>query len=167
MLCSNSPSAVEIFGLNPEHIIYITDIGKDLISKKDMFLTKKVGHAFKGYIKDSLMHLLPGNNLSNEKLSKYMVHPVRLYFTAADILMNHEVKIYRESEHDILMNIRNGEWLTKNGEISNQYYDLIEIQRKNLDILIENCDLPDKVNQQEIEDYIVTVYEMIVKREII
>lgn len=166
MLCSNSPSAIEIFGLKPEHILFSNYIGEDLLKRKDMFLTKKVGYAFKGYIEDSLIHLMrlmPYNNVSNEKLSKYMTHPIRLFYMASDILKYHEIKTYRESEHDILMSIRNGEWLTKNGEISDRYYDLIEIQGKALNKLIANCDLPDKVNRVEVDDYVTNICEMIVK----
>ena len=66
MLCSNTPTAIEIFGLKPEHILYANSIGKELLTKQDMFLTKRVGPAFYGYIKDSLK-LLESEKCLNDK----------------------------------------------------------------------------------------------------
>ena len=46
MLCSNTPTAIEIFGLKPEHILYANSIGKELLTKQNMFLTKKLVRLF-------------------------------------------------------------------------------------------------------------------------
>ena len=167
MLCSNSPSAIEIFGLKPEHILFSNYIGEDLLKRKDMFLTKKVGYAFKGYIESSLKLLESEKCLNDRKLmTKYMVHPIRLSFMALDILKYHEVHTYRNEEHDLLMRIRQGMYLTDEGKPDYAYNFLINMYKNALNTFISNCDLPDKVDLVEVYDYVASVCEMIVKGEI-
>ena len=47
----------------------------------------------------------------HDKLGKHMAHLVRLYYMVFDILENQEIITYREKEHDLLMSIRNGDYL--------------------------------------------------------
>ena len=168
MLCSNTPTAIEIFGLKPEHILYANSIGKELLTKQDMFLTKRVGPAFYGYIKDSLK-LLESEKCLNDKakMTKYMVHPVRLYYMIIDILESQKVVTYREYEHDVLMEIRNGKWLTGNNKPSKSYMYFMSDYDKVISYLIrEKSNLPNKLNQVAIDNYVISVHEKIVKEEI-
>ncbi len=48
------------------------------------------------------------NAIKRDKLSKHMMHLVRLYLMCFDILENGEINTYRYKEHDFLMDIRNG-----------------------------------------------------------
>ena len=168
MLCSNTPTAIEIFGLKPEHILYANSIGKELLTKQDMFLTKRVGPAFCGYIKDSLK-LLESEKCLNDKakMTKYMVHPVRLYYMIIDILESQKVVTYREYEHDVLMEIRNGKWLNGNNTPSKSYMYFMNDYNKVIKYLIrEKNNFPNELNQVAINDYVISVHEKIVKGEI-
>ena len=168
MLCSNTPTAIEIFGLKPEHILYANSIGKELLTKQNMFLTKRVGPAFCGYIKDSLKLLESEKCLNNKaKMTKYMVHPVRLYYMIIDILASQKVITYREYEHDVLMEIRNGKWLTGNNKPSKLYMYFIRDYNKVIPFLLkEKSNLPEDLNWCNIDDYVISVHEKIVKGEI-
>lgn len=167
MLCSNTPTAIEIFGLKPEHILYVNSIGKELLTKQNMFLTKRVASAFKGYIQASLK-LLESEKCLNDKtmMSKYMVHPFRLYFMIIDILTDRTITTYREEEHEILMDIRNGKWL-ENNKPSNDYMNFIRDYNKVIPFLLkEKSNLPEDLNWCNIDDYVISVHEKIVKGEI-
>ena len=167
MLCSNTPTAIEIFGLRPEHILYANLIGKELLTKQNMFLTKKVGLAFNGYIKDSLKSL-ESNKCLNDKtmMAKYMVHPFRLYFMIIDILTDRTIVTYREEEHETLMDIRNGKWIEDN-KPSNDYMNLIKTHDGVISFLLkEKSNLPESLNLDNINDYVISVHEKIVKGEI-
>lgn len=167
LLCSNSPSTIEIFGLKPEHILYANSIGKELLTKQNMFLTKRVASAFKGYIQASLK-LLESEKCLNDKtmMSKYMVHPFRLYFMIIDILTDRTITTYREEEHEILMDIRNGKWL-ENNKPSNDYMNFIRDYNKVIPFLLkEKSNLPEDLNWCNIDDYVIAVHEKIVKGEI-
>ena len=49
------------------------------------------------------------------KIAKHMMHLLRLYMMGIDILAEHEIVTYREAEHDLLMDIRNGKYLEEDG----------------------------------------------------
>ena len=166
MLCSNTPTAIEIFGLKPEHILYVNSIGKELLTKQDMFLTKRVGPAFCGYIKDSLKLLKSEKCLNDKtKMAKYMVHPVRLFCMIMDILEKHKVVTYREYEHEDLMDIRNGKWLEGN-KPSKSYMYFMNDYDKIIKYLLQEKYLPNELNQVAIDNYVISVHEKIVKGEI-
>lgn len=167
MLCSNTPTAIEIFGLKPEHILYANSIGKELLTKQNMFLTKRVASAFKGYIQASLK-LLESEKCLNDKtmMSKYMVHPIRLYYMVNEILARGTVTTYRINEHEDLMDIRNGKYLTGNNLPSNDYHDWIESLDKLFLYLKENNRLPDKLDTDIIDNYVMSIHEKIVKDEV-
>ena len=52
--------------------------------------------------------------IEHNKLGKHMMHLMRLYMMCLDILENEEIVTYREKEHDLLMDIRNGKYLDDN-----------------------------------------------------
>ncbi len=166
MLCSNTPTAIEIFGLKPEHILYANSIGKELLTKQNMFLTKRVGPAFYGYIKDSLK-LLESEKCLNDKtkMAKYMVHPVRLFCMIMDILEKQKIVTYREYEHEDLMDIRNGKWLEGN-KPSKSYMYFMNDYDKIIKYLFQETHLPNELNQVAIDNYVISVHEKIVKGEI-
>ena len=51
------------------------------------------------------------NAIERGKLSKHMMHLVRLYLMCFDILDKGEIVTYREKDHDFLMSIRDGKYL--------------------------------------------------------
>ena len=100
-------------------------------------------------------------------MTKYMVHPVRLYYMIIDILESQKVVTYREYEHDVLMEIRNGKWLTGNNKPSKSYMYFMSDYDKVISYLIrEKSNLPNKLNQVAIDNYVISVHEKIVKEEI-
>lgn len=167
MLCSNTPTAIEIFGLKPEHILYANSIGKKLLTKQDMFLTKRVGPAFYGYIKDSLK-LLESEKCLNDKtkMAKYMVHPVRLFCMIKDILEKQKIVTYREYEHEDLMDIRNGKWLEGNKPSKSYMYFMNDYDEIIKYLFFQETHLPNELNQVAIDNYVISVHEKIVKGEI-
>ena len=51
------------------------------------------------------------NNKKNDKhLNKHTMHLIRLFMMAIDILEKVEINTYRENEHNMLMDIRNGKY---------------------------------------------------------
>lgn len=49
LLSSNNPNTIEILGLKPEQYLYTTNIGRELIANRKMFLSKICIHTFAGY----------------------------------------------------------------------------------------------------------------------
>lgn len=57
LLCACNPNIIEMLGLKPEHYIYLSDIGKELIKNKSLFLSKRAIYAFGGYANAQLRRL--------------------------------------------------------------------------------------------------------------
>jgi hypothetical protein len=68
------------------------------------------------------------------KMSKHMMHLIRLFYMGIDINEGLKISTYREDpkEHELLMDIRNGKYLYDNGtKIRTEFYDILnEIQEK-------------------------------------
>lgn len=103
--------------------------------------------------------------MSHDKLGKHMAHLLRLYMMVIDILEKEEIITYREDEHDLLMSIRNGEFLDENRQPRNEFYEILDDYEKRFKYAQENTSLPDKPNYKEIDEFKMYVNEFIVKNK--
>lgn len=101
--------------------------------------------------------------ISHDKLGKHMAHLIRLYMMCIDILEKEEIITYRAEEHDLLMSIRNSEYLDGNRQPTAAFYDLLNEYEKRFDYAKENTSLPDVPDQKRISEFQMYVNERIVK----
>lgn len=252
LLTSNNPNTIEQLGCLPEHYLYLSDIGRELLENRKMFLSKICIHSFAGYSQSQLRRLqnksarLVGqaeneqyilksiNNaryefknryfphddssvklyidkaiqegydteifmdidlrhyplrdwagmwnemksivssynkfgkrnekaVEHDKLGKHMAHLLRLYMMCIDILEKEEIITYRADEHDLLMAIRNGEYLDENRQPIPEFYDLLNEYEKRFEYAKENTSLPDKPDYKKINEFRMYVNERVVK----
>lgn len=255
LLSSNNPNTVELLGLKPEHYLYLSDIGRELLDNRKMFLSKICIKSFTGYSQSQLRRMENKANrlvgqaqneeyifksiqntkydfknryfphdesdvnlyidkavqegyeteifmdinlkhyplrdwagmwnemksivssynkigkrnekaISHDKLGKHMAHLLRLYMMCIDILEKEEIITYRAKEHDLLMSIRNGEWLDKNRQPILEFYDLLNEYEKRFEYAKENTSLPDKPDYKRINEFVMSVNERVVRGEI-
>ena len=255
LLAKSNPNTIEILGCNPEHYLYLTDIGKELIANRKMFLSKICIHTFGNYAGSQLRrlenksarfvgqaqneeHILKSienaryefrgryfptfdgtvnlytdkavqegydseifmdinlshyplrdwtgmwnemksivssyakigkrneKAISYDKLGKHMAHLIRLYMMGLDILEREEIVTYRENEHDLLMSIRNGDFLDSNSQPVSAFYDILNEYEKLFDYAKNNTSLPDKPDYNRINEFKMYVNEKIVKGDI-
>lgn len=255
LLSNCNPNTIELLGLKPEHYLYISPIGKELLENKELFLSKKAANSFGGYANSQLRRLdnkavrLVGqeqrekhilNSINNAsvnfkeryfqypdeairlyidksdsedmnseiymdvsltkyplrdykamwsemnnvvkdyskigkrnkhaiehgKLGKHMMHLIRLYMMCIDILENKEIVTYREKEHDLLMSIRNGDYLDNNKQPIPEFFEMVDEYEKKMEYAKENTDLPDKPNYKKIQEFVMDINEKIVKNEL-
>ena len=57
LLSNCNPNVIEILGLKPEHYLYLSEEGKELLNNKDLFLSKRAFHTFGGYAYSQLRRL--------------------------------------------------------------------------------------------------------------
>lgn len=106
------------------------------------------------------------NAISHNKLGKHMAHLIRLYMMCIDILEKEEVITYRREEHDLLMSIRNGEYLDENRQPRAEFYDLLNEYEKRFEYAKNNTDLPAMPDYKAINEFKMYVNERIVRGEI-
>lgn len=90
------------------------------------------------------------NAASHGKLGKHMMHLVRLYLMAFDILEQGEIITYREKERDFLLEIRNGRYLDKDDQVVPEFFALVERLEARLAKAAEETHLPEEPNQEKI-----------------
>ena len=77
------------------------------------------------------------NAIIHNKLSKHMMHLIRLYLMGLDILEKEEIITLRP-EHDLLMDIRNGKYLNSKDEPTAEFFDMVKEYEKRLDYAAKN-----------------------------
>lgn len=253
LLCECNPNTIEILGLKPEHYLYLSPVGAELLDNKRLFLSKRAIHSFGGYANAQLRRLenksagaskqsrfeenvlksieharvdfknkyfaMPEdsiklyidkatqtgcdaeifmdvtlkhyplrdyvgmwsemNNITKayskfsvrnktamqrNKLSKHMMHLVRLYLMCFDILEYAEINTYREKDHDFLMGVRNGKYLDENQQPTREFYEIVSELENKLNCLAQHTDLPEKVDREKIDDFVMSVNEKIVNK---
>jgi predicted nucleotidyltransferase len=246
LLLNCNPNTIEMLGCKPEHYIYMTDAGLEMINNRKMFLSKRALYSFGGYANQQLNRLenaLARDQLSQAKkeehirrsmensvksfesrytnfeagsiklftdvspredwdqeifadihlehfparqfnsmmndlhnvigtyeklnhrnhkkddahLNKHAMHLVRLYLMCIDILEKEEIVTYRESDHDLLMSIRNGAYQNEDSTYKPEFFEIIADLKKRLDYAKENTSLPAHPNMKEVEEFVMEV----------
>lgn len=103
--------------------------------------------------------------IEHNKLGKHMMHLIRLYLMAFDILENGEIVTYREKEHDFLMDIRNGKYLDDNRQPIPEFYEIVDEYENKLDKLKDTTDLPDTPDMDKVMDLVENVNFDVVNQE--
>ena len=92
--------------------------------------------------------------IEHNKLSKHMMHLVRLYLMCFDILEDGKIITYREKDHDFLMEIRNGKYLDDNQQPTKEFYEMVDELENKLNYLKEHTVLPDKPDYDRINKFL-------------
>lgn len=57
LLSNCNPNTIEMLGLKPEHYLYLSPIGRELLDNKRLFLSKRAAQSFGGYANSQLRRL--------------------------------------------------------------------------------------------------------------
>lgn len=101
--------------------------------------------------------------IEHNKLGKHMMHLIRLYLMCLDILESKKIITYREKEHDMLMDIRNGKYLDDNRQPVPEFYEMVDEYEKRLDYAKNNTDLPNNPDYKAINEFVASVNERVVR----
>ena len=96
-------------------------------------------------------------------MMKHMQHLIRLYYMCFDILENEKIVTYREKEHDLLMDIRNGKYLDNNDQPIPEFFELVDELDKRLDYDKRNTSLPENPDYKAVNEFMASVNERVVK----
>lgn len=255
LLSNCNPNTIEMLGNKPEHYLYVSKIGKELIGNANLFLSKRAAYSFGGYATAQLrrldnkavrlvnqeqreMHILNSimnafhtfpekyfhfkedsirlyidkseqeeydteifmdinlhhyplrdyksmwsemnnvvkdyskigkrnkNAIEHNKLGKHMMHLIRLYMMCLDILEHEKIVTYREKEHELLMDIRNGKFLDEDRQPIPEFYEMVDEYEKRLVYAKNNTSLPDNPDYKRINEFVASVNERIVRGEV-
>ena len=103
------------------------------------------------------------NAIEHNKLGKHMMHLIRLYMMCLDILERKEIVTFREKEHELLMSIRNGEYIDGNRQPIPEFFEMVDDYEKKMKYAKENTDLPEKPDYKAIQEFVMDVNERVVR----
>lgn len=80
LLLSCNPNTIELLGLNPEHYLYLNDIGWMLLDNKKLFLSRRAIQSFGGYADAQLRRLqnaLARDSFPQSEKEQHIFHSVK------------------------------------------------------------------------------------------
>ena len=87
------------------------------------------------------------------------MHLVRLYLMGTDLNTTGQIITYRKKEHDILMSIRNGEYMTADGKkVRPEFYDLLKSVQEEYIYAVKHTVLPEKPNKAALQEMMTDIY---------
>lgn len=101
------------------------------------------------------------------KLSKHMMHLIRLYLMGIDLNRECKIKTYREGkEHELLMAIRNGKYMYNDEmRVKPEFYDILHDIQNEYQESLKNTTLPDKPNSELINETLLNIYKDKLEKE--
>ena len=93
----------------------------------------------------------------DKHLNKHAMHLVRLLCTGTELLETGKMHAYRDVEHDLLMDIRNGRFQNSDHTFKPEFFDLVSEWEKNFQYAAMNTELPDKPDMERIEEFVMKV----------
>lgn len=110
LLMNCNPNTIEMLGGKPEHYVVMTDIGREMIANRKMFLSRRAIHSFGGYANQQLRRL--ENAIARDKLPqsrreehilKSMENSMHAFEGKYTAFPNGSIKLYTgESQRDDL-----------------------------------------------------------------
>lgn len=99
-------------------------------------------------------------------LNKHAMHLIRLFMMAIDILEKGEIRTYRDREHKLLMEIRNGKFQKEDGNFCPEFYELLTDYEKKLEAAAKHTILPEKPDTEAVQKFVMQINERVVRDEI-
>lgn len=98
----------------------------------------------------------------HNKIAKHMMHLVRLQMMCLDILESQQIITYRMNEHDLLMNIRDGVYLDKENQPTDEFYEIVKMYDTKLQYAEKHTELKERPDYKKINEFVISVNERIV-----
>ena len=80
LLINCNPNTIELLGLNPEHYLYLNDIGEMLLHNSYLFLSRRAINSFGGYAEAQLRRLqnaLARDSFSQSEKEQHILNSVK------------------------------------------------------------------------------------------
>ena len=113
-------------------------------------IANEIGNVIKEYNKNSTRN---NKAIEHGKINKHAMHLLRLYIMVCDILEKGEIITYREDEHSLLMDIRNGKYTGEDGLIGQGFFDILSEYEDRFEQACKNTKLPDEPDYAAIDAF--------------
>lgn len=102
------------------------------------------------------------NAILHDKVNKHAMHLVRLLLCCIDILNTGTFSTHCEKYLPLLMDIRNGKYMGEDGQMTKEFFDMVNELNNQMKLSFERTELPARPDMDKINDIICNVGEQIV-----
>lgn len=102
--------------------------------------------------------------IEHNKIGKHMMHLIRLYLMCFDILEKEEIITHRVADHDMLMEIRNGKYITEDNQVLPEFFEMVNEYEKRLQYAVNNTSLPAKPDYKKVQELVMDINSDILRR---
>ena len=95
----------------------------------------------------------------DKHLNKHMMHLVRLYLEANELLKDNVLKVYRKDDLKLLNDIRDGKYRNANGSLTQDFKDLLNSLTSEFDILKAQTNLPKEPDYPKIKKLLEEIFQ--------
>ena len=100
--------------------------------------------------------------IEHHKINKHMMHLVRLYLMAIDILEKEEIITYRQNDLPLLLSILNGDYMDENSQPTPEFEELVNSMADRMAYAAKNTSLPLYPDAKRIRELKYTLNAMVV-----
>ena len=90
-------------------------------------------------------------------LNKHAMHLIRLLMTGIDILEKHEIITCRQADLPLLMKIRNGGFMSENGTMIPEFWEMLDMYERKFGEAAEKTTLPDNPDMNRVGAFVESV----------
>ena len=87
-------------------------------------------------------------------LNKHAMHLIRLLMTVIDILENHTIITCRREDLPLLMKIRTGGYMTEDGTMSPEFYEVLDLYERRFREAALKTTLPDEPDMRKVGAFV-------------
>ena len=98
-------------------------------------------------------------------LNKHAMHLIRLLMTVIDILEKHRIVTCRQADLPILMKIRNGGYMRKDGTLSPEFYEILDMYERQFEEAAQKTTLPDQPDMKKVGAFVERINRRAVMEE--
>ena len=160
-----NPTVLLPLFVGDEHVCFVNDFGNELRERTDLFISKRAGERFKGYLhsqRQGLMGLRSGGSRNQGRAdirarygfdAKFAMHMVRLGLQGVELLRTGQITLPTpEPELSWLRALRRGEHTKEAALVRAEQLEL------EIDALLETSRLPDHPDQDAIDQWLESVH---------
>ena len=90
--------------------------------------------------------------IEHNKINKHMMHLIRLYLMAIDILEQEEIITYREKDLELLLSVLHGDYMDDNSQPTPEFEELVDSLAQKMAYAAKNTSLPLYPDAKQVRD---------------
>ena len=171
LLLKSNPNVLSLLWLRAEHYLVMTEAGQALIDHRDIFSSRRLVHdAFTGYARGQLKKMTAfskeGYMGAKRKAlvekhgydCKNAAHLIRLLKMGIEFLQTGRLKVFRDEDADVLLDIKTGKWLLQ--DVQRLADELFDATRR----AFEESALPDRPDFDQAEALVMDILSTHLRR---